>query len=106
MSYNGWSNYETWCVGLWLDNEESAYEYWRERAQQIVDHPPKPEYEWQTGNRLIVWALAEEMKDIVEDMKPLTSEASMYSDLLNAALSEVDWHELAEHYLDGIEATL
>lgn len=25
MSYNGWSNYETWNVSLWLNNEEGSY---------------------------------------------------------------------------------
>ena len=25
MAYNGWSNYETWNVDLWLDNEEPLY---------------------------------------------------------------------------------
>jgi hypothetical protein len=32
-------------------------------------------------------------------MKP-QMEASMYSDLLNAALSEVDWLEMAEQYVN------
>ena len=25
MAYNGWSNYETWNVKLWLDNDEGLY---------------------------------------------------------------------------------
>ena len=24
-TYNGWTNYETWCAGLWLDNDETRY---------------------------------------------------------------------------------
>jgi len=31
--YNGWTNYETWAVKLWMDNEEPSYRYWRERAE-------------------------------------------------------------------------
>lgn len=30
--YNGWTNYETWCVSLWLDNDSGSYDHWRERA--------------------------------------------------------------------------
>ena len=26
MSYNGWTNYETWNVALWMDNDEISYE--------------------------------------------------------------------------------
>ena len=25
ISYNGWQNYETWNVALWLQNDESLY---------------------------------------------------------------------------------
>ena len=26
MSYNGWTNYETWNVALWMDNDEGSYQ--------------------------------------------------------------------------------
>mgnify|MGYP003124253585 CR=1 FL=1 len=26
MSYNGWTNYETWNVALWMDNDEESYQ--------------------------------------------------------------------------------
>ena len=25
-TYNGWTNYETWNVALWIDNERGTYE--------------------------------------------------------------------------------
>ncbi len=31
--YNGWTNYETWCVSLWLDNDEGTYNLVREWAR-------------------------------------------------------------------------
>lgn len=27
QQYNGYYNYETWCVKLWLDNDEQNYNY-------------------------------------------------------------------------------
>ena len=34
-TYNGWKNYETWNVKLWIDNEEGSYRYWEEVAGEI-----------------------------------------------------------------------
>lgn len=31
MAYNGWTNYETWNLNLWIENEEPLY-----RAKQSV----------------------------------------------------------------------
>ena len=35
--YNGWTNYETWNVALWIDNEESSQGYWRTESQETYD---------------------------------------------------------------------
>ena len=37
MAYNGWSNYETWAAKLWMDNEEGAYNLYRDKAQRYAD---------------------------------------------------------------------
>src|ERR1041385_631078 len=34
-TYNGWPNYETWNVMLWMDNEEPAYRYYRARVESV-----------------------------------------------------------------------
>jgi CRISPR/Cas system-associated endonuclease/helicase Cas3 len=33
-TYNGWKNYETWLVALWIDKDGSA-DYWMERANEL-----------------------------------------------------------------------
>jgi hypothetical protein len=35
--YNGWSNYEAWCVNLWIGNEEGSDRYWRGVARECWD---------------------------------------------------------------------
>ncbi len=104
-NYNGWKNYETWCVHLWLTNEEGSYRYWREEAARHRKEAPR-----HANVRECIWSvelaerasLAEQMKSELEEASPL-EEASLFSDLLNAALSEVDWHEVAEAFLEDVE---
>lgn len=33
--YNGWTNYETWNVPLWIDNEEPSYRARRARKLEL-----------------------------------------------------------------------
>lgn len=89
--YNGWANYETWAVKLWLDNEQSSYFYWTELAMQ-----------WH-GVDEAACGFARRIEEGVVDAAPL-AKASLYSDLLRAALAEVDWLEIAESYLDDVGA--
>lgn len=77
--YNGWRNYETWCVHLWITNEETLYNLYRGMAVQAKD----------------VYGAAEAIKETVIKANPLEG-ASMYVDLCGAALSSVDWDEIAE----------
>jgi len=35
MSYNGWPNYETWNVMLWLDNDEPMYRFYRGEVKRM-----------------------------------------------------------------------
>ncbi|MAF43079.1 MAG: hypothetical protein CMI54_02765 [Parcubacteria group bacterium] len=58
---------------------------------------PKGEY-W-TEEETARFTLADTIKEFIEDTNPLLNTASMYTDLLNAALSEVDWNEIAENIL-------
>jgi hypothetical protein len=42
---------------------------------------------------------ADALKDYVESSMPDLG-ACMWSDLLQSAFDDVDWHEIAEHYLE------
>jgi hypothetical protein len=76
-SYNGWSNYETWCVKLWLDNEEGS----QRDMERIATHA-RTEYEG-----------AADLKSYVQDMMPELG-GTLWGDLLNSALDEVNWQEI------------
>jgi hypothetical protein len=100
--YNGWTNYETWVVNLWLDNEQGSQEYWQEQAQECVQHAIDDDSS--DPKNAATNALAELLKDQHDEAQcALVGVAGVFADLLNAALSEVDWYEIAEHYISEIE---
>lgn len=98
--YNGWTNYETWCVKLWMDNDEYTYNDWNDRAREAWDAADHDHDEARTR-------LADMLRDYWdresdERLAELGGQVpnSCYADLLNAALSEVDWHEIADSLLE------
>lgn len=95
--YNGWTNYETWVVNLWMDNEEGSYNYWREQAKQAIEHATPSS--WATAEEAATSTLTHVLKEQHEEALPeLTGFAA---DLLNAAMSEVNWYEIAEHLIES-----
>lgn len=93
--YNGWTNYATWAVKLWMDNEQSSQEYWAEQAQEFVNAHDDP------AMRTILFADAIEAAH-VEALPELQGFAA---DLLNAAIGSVNWHEIAANLLEGVEVS-
>lgn len=93
--YNGWTNYETWLINLHLSNEQGSYLHWTERAAEVLADG----VETATGTREqnASYALAAEMKGEFEENVPEV--LPVWSDLINAALSEVNWFEIAEHWI-------
>ena len=102
--YNGWTNYETWCVALWLDNERGSYERWRWLARKLVKRSSRnfprtfPE---SVPNATATRLLAERIQEEFTDNTPGVF-TGPYGDLLGAALSDVDWHEIAAQYVDEV----
>lgn len=78
MSYNGWKNRETWLVCLWLgdlfddavnDGEEISPDY----VEQIVE-------------------------EMTSALLESPDASGFLTDLLNGALSQIDYREIAQHY--------
>lgn len=83
--YNGWTNYETWLVKLWMDNDQGSYNYFQEMARENDNARD----------------LADAIKEAHEAMLPDLE--GFPADLMNAAMSEVNWREIAESILGDLE---
>ena len=116
--YQGWTNYETWAVKLWLDNDEGSYRYCQEMAQEAYDETAEgtSAYACMTGTEIFTreerarYKLAEQLKEQHEEgaselLDAGQDSASVFSDLLNAALFEVNWNEVAESLLEDVDRT-
>ncbi len=97
------SNHETRTVEIWWMNEQHSYSLWQEMAR----------YSWRTAGMMsavhsredrrevATGLLAEQMKDAVEaDAEQLPG--GLLSDLLRGAILEVNWHAVAEAWIEEI----
>lgn len=116
-TYNGWHNYETWSVALIVDNERGLYEQRRymarERWETANDDTVRPTYF--TRSDAARYAFADALKAWVTDSTQARIEgygdddgnpsgpddfSMLASQLVGAALSEVDWTEIADNWLN------
>ena len=106
-NFNGWTNYETWAVKLWIDNEQSTQAYWLEEARAVVEacddkHPNQFMNKADNAQSMLAERLKDEHDDQSEHPVFKAAEGTIYADLLNAALSEVNWHEIAKSLLEDV----
>ena len=97
--YNGWTNYETWNLALWIGNEQGDSEYWNERAMEVY-RDAEAERSFTKAERAAL-NLADELKNQIEENQPVVT--GFYADVLSAAISEVNWYEIAEHWIDDVK---
>jgi hypothetical protein len=75
--YNGWSNYETWLVALWLNNEQGSYDALEELKAGAGSDYDK----------------AERLEELVRELY-VFEPTGLVADLMNASLGRVDWVEI------------
>lgn len=97
--YNGWTNYETWLVKLWIDNGQGEHEYWQEQAQEVFEAASPSEIF--TKSQQARYALAKMLRIETENNTPTVE--GLYADLITAALCEVEWREIANALLEDAE---
>ncbi len=96
--YSGWHNYETWLVKLWIDNEEGSSSYWSDEALEHYKRADGDDEAEKCDNATN--SLREALQESFEEAKPELS--GFWTDLLNAAMCEVNWHEIAEHMINDM----
>ena len=104
-TYNGWSNYPTWAVNLWLSNDEPLYRATLEMIE--VARQTAIDCESILSNADL-WRItvADVLRQWVSDELAPDLGATFAADLLGYALGCVDWHEIAESWIgDHAEQT-
>jgi len=108
-TYNGWTNYETWCVNLHITNEQSTQQYWQDAAEESWKSAED------TTSRPHCWTRSEDARIRLADLLKEShhpnhtyGEAAeklplMWQDMLGAAFDEVDWMEIANVLLSYVE---
>lgn len=109
-TYNGWTNYETWGVALLLDNDEGTYREAREAAERFKEEAPDHRNVpgiW-TAEEAAKFEMADWLKDYTETLCGIGADSEdlgipepsmMAQQLLGGALSDVNWDEIAGHYI-------
>ena len=92
MEYNGWTNYQTWCFKLWLDNDLNLYnEFYNYIVQNIDD-------------ARVLRLTCNYLKDIADELteEHYENEACFGQDLIGYALNEIDYTQIATSFIDDI----
>lgn len=109
-TYNGWTNYETWCVRLHIDNDQGDQERANELAAEVRRNP-----EWyflgsesqQLANE--GYRLGKMIREWIEERaeeEGRTGPADMFTDLLTSALESVNWQEIGQSYIDALDEAI
>lgn len=90
--YNGWRNYPTWAVNLWLNNDQGSQDWALDITRAALDNDGAHKR----------YDVSSELKYAVREMTENDS-ATLASDLLGYALDCVDWYEIADAFIEMCE---
>ena len=94
--YNGWTNYETWLCNLWFDNFEFS---------DMLDMFDGVEDKADIQIRIEDY-IKEYVEEFVESYLAPGDTHGFIHDMLNSAIQEVDFRDIAEHYVDDVASEL
>jgi len=88
-TYNGWKNYETWNINLWIQNDEGLYGFVRDSLAVLLDANGN---DWENVSM-------HDIQEIVHDAFPLHKTPDGVSLFSN----EIDWDEISDALLELAE---
>jgi len=92
QKYCGWSNYETWLCNMWFNDFD--FTNMMEMFDKCEDNCDVLE--------IIENYIKEHVEEYVEYSLSPGDQYGFIHDMLNAAISEIDWRDIAEHYVDDV----
>jgi hypothetical protein len=100
QGFQGWTNRETWCANLWIENEQGLSEIVADYARQELEGHDE-------GEEINPYHLGEVIRDFIENQVLTYSEVkgseqvfTMLTDI--GSLYRVKWEEMAKYYLDVV----
>lgn len=93
MEYNGWTNYETWKLGLEFVNSVNTEDMFEMLGYEMGDAKPEA---YEVGERL---------KAHTMDYLEMGERDPFALEWARVALEQVNYRELAEHLCEDIEET-
>ena len=103
-----WTNQATCAVATWLDRHQGRSEYWHQQAQKCREDAPRDAAVLRgvtPVEEAAKYLLSEQLREeITEDATRAVQGPD--SEQLEAALEDVNWDEIADHYLERIGAAL
>jgi len=93
-TYNGWTNYETWLTNLHFENFDFE-EFVDDGSFDLLDR-----------DEIKTW-ISNYIQESVEectygDIELGTPNRLFVTDMIQSFLGEVDWDDIADHYLDDV----
>lgn len=94
--YNGWTNYETWLCNLWFD-----YFDFTEQLEMFEGVEDKDDI-----LRIIEDYIQNSVEEFVECHLAPGDTHGFIHDMLNSSIQEIDFRDIAEHYVDDVSSEL
>ena len=93
MTYNGWTNYETWLTNLHFDDFTPLFNDLTEDGvfDDLDDYEIK---------RYVACFIEQYVSDYVDET--VGENSTFVTDMINGFMQDIDWRDIADHYVGDI----